>query len=65
MVARLSSSYDILFSYFCTELLLYSKNVTSVSIPRVFMCESLYALVANRPEACREGAAPAPRSQTV
>jgi hypothetical protein len=35
------SSYDVIIYLFCTELLLYSKDVTFVSVPRVIICVRL------------------------
>jgi hypothetical protein len=41
MVAGSMSSYDVIFYLFCTELLLYSKDVTFVVIPCVIICVKL------------------------
>jgi hypothetical protein len=38
MVAGSMSSYDVIIYLFCTELLLYSKDVAFVSIPLVIIC---------------------------
>jgi hypothetical protein len=40
-VARSLSSYDVIIYLFCTELLLYSKDVTFVSVPWVIICVRL------------------------
>jgi hypothetical protein len=35
------SPYDVFIYLFCTELLLYSKDVTFVSVPRFIICVRL------------------------
>jgi hypothetical protein len=66
MVAGSSSPYDVSFSYFYTELILYSKDVKFVSVPQVFVCVSHHMRQSQtvRKRARRE-AASTPRSQTV
>jgi hypothetical protein len=38
MVARSLSTYDVIILLFCIELLLYSKDVTFISVPWVIIC---------------------------
>jgi hypothetical protein len=40
-VAGSLTSYDIIIYLFCTELLLYSKDVTFVSVPLFIICVGL------------------------
>jgi hypothetical protein len=40
-IARSLSSYDVIIYLFCTELLLYSKDVTFISVPWVIICVRL------------------------
>jgi hypothetical protein len=40
-VAGSLSSYDVIIYLFCTELLLYSKDVTFVSVPLFIICVRL------------------------
>jgi hypothetical protein len=40
-VARSLSPYDVIIYLFCTELLLYSKDVTFVSVPLFIICVRL------------------------
>jgi hypothetical protein len=40
-VAGSLSPYDVIIYLFCIELLLYSKNVTFISIPWVIICVRL------------------------
>jgi hypothetical protein len=41
MVAESSSAYDVIIYLFCTELLLYSKDVIFISVPWVIICVRL------------------------
>jgi hypothetical protein len=40
-VARSLSPYDVIIYLFCTELLLYSKDVTFISVPLFIICVRL------------------------
>jgi hypothetical protein len=40
-VARSSSPYDVIIYLFCTELLLYSKDVTFIYVPLFIICVRL------------------------
>jgi hypothetical protein len=41
MFARSLFSYDVIIQLFRTELILYIKDVTFVSVPRLIMCVTL------------------------
>jgi hypothetical protein len=52
-VAGSLSPYDVNIYLFCTELLLYSKDVTFVSVPWFIICVRLYPSTPGDYDSCR------------